>query len=51
MSNNIKPIEDPIKQEQQIKQTQTTNNKNIKTINNLPSWNIEPPLKINRGQK
>lgn len=50
MSSNLKPIEEPIKKQEPVKE-QTPNNKNTKTINNLPTWSIEPPLKINRGQK
>lgn len=50
MSNNIKPIEET----NQIKKIETPKNNNenkTKTITNLPTWSIEPPLKINRGQK
>lgn len=50
MSNNIKPIEET-NQSKNNEQQKNTNEKNIKTIINLPTWSIEPPLKINRGQK
>lgn len=49
MTNNIIPIEETKKEEK--KQEPKKQEKDIKNISNLPTWNIEPPLKINRGQK
>lgn len=39
---NIKPVKEESKEVNEVKK---------EVINNLPTWSIEPPLKINRGQK
>lgn len=59
MNENIKPIEDTknlITQTEpaiihEIKQENFTEPKpEEKNINNLPDWDIEPPLQIKRGE-
>ena len=42
-----------IKEESQITKTKepTKVEENKEVITNLPEWSIEPPLKINRGNK
>ena len=44
---NLKPIEmTPINKQEQHKNNPQVNNQ---TIKNLPTWSIEPPLEIKRG--
>lgn len=55
MNEQIKPINEnitnikEIKEIKEPKENKSENNSEI--ITTLPEWSIEPPLKINRGQK
>lgn len=55
MNNNLKPIKETEIKQNNLKtinkETETKNIKNEKNITNLPTWNIEPPIEINRSQK
>lgn len=48
----IKPLNKQNNQKQPTNQEQQKNNKEVqkyKTIKSLPTWSIEPPLEIKRG--
>lgn len=44
--SNLKPIQNTPTNKQQIKQVKQPK---YETINSLPTWSIEPPLEIKRG--
>lgn len=51
--NSFKPIEEPQKQNKQqinLPNLKKNNQSNEEIISELPNWNIEPPVEINRGQ-
>ena len=50
--SQLKPITDeelPEKKEQ-VEEVIKTTNKDEEIINSLPSWSIEPPIEIKRGE-
>ena len=49
MNEQIKKIEEELPNIKPVKEEPKEVKKEV--INNLPTWSIEPPLKINRGQK
>ena len=49
--NAFKPIEEPKSTEQNnVINQNPQDNQNEEKIIELPTWNIEPPVEINRGQ-
>lgn len=52
MEEQIKEIKEELPSIKSIEPEKTeTKEPNKEVINTLPEWSIEPPLKINRGQK
>lgn len=52
MEEQIKEIKEELPSIKSIEIEKTeTKEPNKEVINTLPEWSIEPPLKINRGQK
>lgn len=55
MNEELKPISNELEElpkinEQNNEQKINISKENTKVINELPSWNIEPPIEIKRGE-
>ena len=57
-TQSLRPLEDKVKEEDALKpivnvNNNINNNNNVKEeiINELPDWNLEPPIEIKRGNE